>query len=68
MLCHIENVTKLRLLDGRIWLDYLDLGGPNLITFILQSRELPLAGSRKDMGEAEVRDILKHEKELTHCC
>lgn len=43
MLFHIGNVTKLRLLDGRIWLDYLDLGGPNLTTFILKSRELPPA-------------------------
>ena len=43
MLFHMGNVSKLRLLDGRIWLDYLDLGGPNLITFILKSRELPLA-------------------------
>lgn len=43
MLFHIGNVTKLRLLDGRIWLDYLDLGGPKLTTFILKSRELPPA-------------------------
>lgn len=43
MLFHIGNVTKLRLLDGRIWLDYLDLEWANLITFILKSRALPPA-------------------------
>ena len=56
MLFHMGNVTKLRLLDGRIWLDYLDLGGPNLITFILKSRELPLAVVRDRWWQRQVRE------------